>query len=204
MKTKLLIGGALLIALLIGGGIYLAQPEQATAPETEAVATAVVENVEANPATTTENINPEVATTNTTPTTQQPTQAAPKPQAPTTPPVKKSPPLPYSAVITYDGGKFVPEEVTIIEGGTVRFVNQSDIGMWIASDNHPMHDRYPIKSSSDCGGSSFDQCASVSTGKSWSFTFERVGTWGFHNDERARDTGSVKVMRAEEYLKLLE
>ncbi len=110
---------------------------------------------------------------------------------------------PYTAVVVYNGDRFIPEEVTVIAGGTVRFVNTSDKEMWVASDNHPTHTRYPIKDESDCRGSSFDQCKAVGGGESWSFAFTRTGTWGYHNHMRAQDGGEVVVRTEEEYLKSL-
>jgi plastocyanin len=103
--------------------------------------------------------------------------------------------------VVYDGDRFIPEKVTVIVGGAVRFVNTSDKEMWIASDNHPTHTRYPVKSETDCKGSSFDQCVAVGSGGSWSFTFTRTGTWGYHNHMRAQDNGDVVVRTEEEYLK---
>jgi hypothetical protein len=115
-----------------------------------------------------------------------------------------APTLPYSATIIYDGGRFIPDEVTIVEGGTVRFINNSEyVKMWIASNNHPTHTIYPIKTDSDCKGSSFDQCASVGLSGSWSFKFDRFGDWGFHNHERGKDTGKVHVLRVADYLESL-
>lgn len=108
--------------------------------------------------------------------------------------------LPDTAVITYDGTKFIPETVTIIEGSTVTFRNESDQKMWIGSNNHPTHTLYPVKSDSDCLGSSFDECAAVLKGGEWSFTFSEVGTWNYHNHAKARDGGTVIVQTETEYL----
>ncbi len=128
---------------------------------------------------------------------QTPTVTSPKTSA------KPTPSLPFSAVVVYDGDRFIPDKVTVIAGGAVRFVNTSNQEMWIASDNHPTHTRYPVKSETDCKGSSFDQCAAIGSGESWSFTFTRTGTWGYHNHIHAQDTGDVVVRTEEEYLKSL-
>ncbi len=108
--------------------------------------------------------------------------------------------IPSTATITYTEDGFIPESVTIIEGSTVTFVNESDEKMWIGSDDHPTHTLYPAKSDSDCLGSSFDQCKAVEKGGEWSFTFDEVGTWGYHNHARARNSGTIVVQTEEEYL----
>ncbi len=105
-----------------------------------------------------------------------------------------------TAVITYDGSEFIPETLTIIEGSTVTFKNDSDARMWIGADDHPTHNNYPVKNDSDCLGSSFDQCAAVEKGGEWSYTFTEVGTWGYHNHAKARSAGTVIVQTEEEYL----
>lgn len=206
MQTKLII--ALVVVAAVAVAVYFFSPradaptieDGASSSETTGADSASgmnesgsVENVSGTESDTAQ------AQTKATAPSSQTTTAAPKPSAPAS---SAAPSLPYSATIYYDGGRFIPDEVTIVEGGTVRFVNGSDtIKMWIASNNHPTHTVYPIKTDNDCKGSSFDQCASVGSGGSWSFTFERFGTWGFHNHERARDTGKVIVKTREDYLK---
>jgi len=195
MKTKLLIGGVAIV--LIGTVFYFIQPKEVVAPEPQT--DGQLETPSEIATTTSEDTLP--AETSTTPTQQTPVaQPSTKPST-YTPPAPKTSPLPYTALVSYDGKRFLPETVTIIEGGTVRFLNTGDIKLWVASDNHPTHDRYPVKSDNDCAGSSFDQCTSILNGGSWSFTFTRTGTWGYHNHLRAQDTGEIVVMTKEEYIK---
>lgn len=112
---------------------------------------------------------------------------------------------PFIRTVYYDGGKFVPETITIVEGGTVVFENMSDKReLWVASNPHATHSRYPVKSQNDCAGSSFDQCAGMSAGKTWSFTFTEVGEWRYHNHLRAIDTGMVIVLTKKKYLEYEE
>lgn len=96
-------------------------------------------------------------------------------------------------VVAYTDSGFEPRSVTIQEGQTVRFVNQSSRGMWIGSDSHPTHTLYPVTSESDCLGSSFDTCESLQNGESWEFTFGEVGSWGYHNHVQASHRGTVIV-----------
>jgi hypothetical protein len=65
--------------------------------------------------------------------------------------------------------------------------------MWVASAQHPTHTVYPEKTDADCLGSAFDACEGVSPGNSWSFTFNEVGEWGYHNHLRANHWGRVIV-----------
>jgi len=203
MRLKLFAAAAVIILI----GFYLfAQKTQAPTTDSEIIVTdtpneEVAENnqsgvsTEEEPAETTEN-QTVAEQPQTTPTPAPYTPPAPEPQSE---PVSS---LPFYATVTYDGDEFTPSEITIIEGGTVRFVNIGDVPMWVASDNHPTHTRYPIKDEeTDCIGSSFDQCESVELGGSWSFAFTRIGTFGYHNHMRAKDTGEVTVMSREEYEK---
>lgn len=96
--------------------------------------------------------------------------------------------------VTYTNDGFSPSTITIKQGDTVRFVNQSSTdNMWVGSDIHPTHTQYAGKSSSDCLGSSFDQCTAVGSGSVFEFTFDHVGTWGYHNHVRASKRGTVIV-----------
>lgn len=106
--------------------------------------------------------------------------------------------VPSSVVITYRDGRFWPDEALVVEGGMVHFMNQSDEPMWVASDNHPKHDRYLEKSNAKCGTSDFDQCGTIESGQSWSFAFNRSGTWGYHNHVNAKHTGTVVVVDKDE------
>lgn len=73
--------------------------------------------------------------------------------------------------VVYNNEGFTPKELKIKKGDTVKFVNQSDRKMWVASDNHPAHDIYP----------EFDQKDITERGAEYQFKFEKPGTWGYHN-----------------------
>ena len=86
--------------------------------------------------------------------------------------------------VTYDGSSFSPKVVTIKKGDSVIFINQSDKSMSVASNPHPTHTDYP----------GFDQYKSAEKGMaSYTFVFEKVGTWGYHNHLNPSVTGTVKV-----------
>jgi len=97
------------------------------------------------------------------------------------------------AVITYTNNGFSPKIITISKGDTVQFINESSSLMWIASDIHPTHSLYPIKSGSDCLGSSFDQCAASQNGGVWEYTFTETGSHGYHNHRQVSKRGVVIV-----------
>ena len=98
-----------------------------------------------------------------------------------------------AAIVTYTDSGFSPKAVTIEQGGTIRFINESSGVMWVASANHPTHTKYPEKTGSDCLGSVFDACTELANGVSWEFTFNQVGEWGYHNHKRVVDWGIITV-----------
>lgn len=106
---------------------------------------------------------------------------------------------PAFTVVTLTDAGFSPTTVTVAVGETVRFVNESSRGMWIGSNDHPTHTQYDGTSTREhcADGTStngtFDQCASANKGDYWDFTFEKAGTFGFHNHVGASNTGTVIV-----------
>jgi plastocyanin len=101
-----------------------------------------------------------------------------------------------SAVVTvvYGQGGFVPATVTIKKGQSVTWVNQSGGQMWVASAQHPTHTAYDGTALAEhCAtttGDAFDQCKA---GMTFGFTFDKVGTWRYHNHAQASHFGSVVV-----------
>ncbi|TSC62209.1 MAG: Plastocyanin [Parcubacteria group bacterium Gr01-1014_48] len=95
--------------------------------------------------------------------------------------------------VAYGPKGFDPKSVTIKAGQTVTFVNESESSMWVGSSMHPTHADYPEKTANDCLGSAFDQCEAVGTGGSYSFTFNKKGSWGYHNHVAPNNWGTVVV-----------
>lgn len=93
--------------------------------------------------------------------------------------------------ISYMDNGFDPNSLTINQGDTVIFMNNSSRAFWPASDIHPTHGSYPEKGG--CIGSAFDACSSIEPNQTYSFTFNEKGTWGFHNHLRANYTGVIIV-----------
>lgn len=101
--------------------------------------------------------------------------------------------IPTSTVIYADTG-FTPKTITIKKGTRIVFVNKTTNKMWIASDPHPTNQGYSGKPRTahcpDTSGTAFDQC---NTGNNYSFIFNKVGTWGYHNHMVDQDRGVIIV-----------
>lgn len=85
--------------------------------------------------------------------------------------------------VRYTNIGFLPKSLTVEEGTTVTFTNESTGGMWVASDNHPSHSILP----------DFNQNEVVSAGGTYSYTFTKAGQWGFHNHMRPEHEGIILV-----------
>jgi plastocyanin len=104
---------------------------------------------------------------------------------------------PMSMTVTYGPNGFSPSSVTIATGGTVTWVAGPGADeLWLASNPHPTHEGYDgTTRAQHCatgykGPQPFDQC---SVGTTFSFTFTKVGSWGYHNHGNHSDTGTVIV-----------
>ncbi len=100
---------------------------------------------------------------------------------------------PMAATVTYDGKKFSPASVTIAKGGTVSFINS--VGkMWVAANQHPTHTEYDGTSRQQhCAAGvtpSFDQCI---PGSNYSFTFNKTGSFDFHDHMNPAAEGKVII-----------
>ena len=104
---------------------------------------------------------------------------------------------PDEATVTYTDDGFSPATVTVAQGSTVHFVNQSSGEFWPASAMHPTHIVYPGSGIELCGTAValtiFDACGGVASGGTWSFTFNEVGQWGYHDHLNASHFGKVVV-----------
>ncbi|HEX7651364.1 MAG TPA: hypothetical protein VF439_01440 [Candidatus Paceibacterota bacterium] len=99
-------------------------------------------------------------------------------------------------VVTLTDSGFSPETITIKKGQAVTFVNQSKSGMWVASDPHPTHQGYDGTTRTEhCvpgyeGAAPFDECT---VANQFTFTFQQVGSWGYHNHVIDEQHGTVIV-----------
>lgn len=99
-----------------------------------------------------------------------------------------------TVTVTYTDQGFSPATITIRRGSRVRFVNATSESMWVASAQHPTHTTYSGTSRTehcpDTAGTAFDQCAA---GNSFTFTFNKVGSWKYHNHMDSEDVGTIVV-----------
>jgi len=80
-------------------------------------------------------------------------------------------------------GAFFPAEIKIRKGDTVVWTNFDSSPAWPASAFHPTHEVYP----------GFDARTALNQGQSYSFTFDKVGNWKYHNHLNPSSTGLVEV-----------
>jgi plastocyanin len=85
--------------------------------------------------------------------------------------------------VNYSNKCYSPSTITIKKNEAVIFTNNSNRDMWPASDNHPSHSLYP----------EFDATGSISPGDTYTFTFTKIGTWGYHDHEKPSCTGTITV-----------
>jgi plastocyanin len=106
--------------------------------------------------------------------TPNPTPTAP----PATPPAASS-----NATINMTASGFSPATLTVKKGTTVTFVNDDSKPRQPASAPHPSHTDYP----------GFDPKQGIAPSDSWDFTFDRVGTWRYHDHLNPTQFGSITV-----------
>ncbi|MBI2109149.1 MAG: hypothetical protein HYT93_03145 [Parcubacteria group bacterium] len=86
---------------------------------------------------------------------------------------------------------FSPKEIIIQKGDTVLWIGRSTGHSWPASDIHPTHGLYPELGG--CIGSTFDSCRTLSLGDEYSFLFNKVGVWQYHDHLNPLHAGTITV-----------
>lgn len=80
---------------------------------------------------------------------------------------------------------FAPAIITIKKGDSVTWINKRDTASWPASAQHPSHTVYPGSGITKCGtldeNKIFDACREVQKGQSYTFQFNNVGSWNYHD-----------------------
>ncbi len=94
----------------------------------------------------------------------------------------------FQALVSYTDRGFEPQALSIKQGGTVRFTNNSPREIWVASVGVP----YP-SGSADCGQSAFDSCVVLKPLEFWEFTFNEKGEWTYADNLHKEFTGKVRV-----------
>ena len=100
-------------------------------------------------------------------------------------------------VIEITSSGFSPSPLTIKKGKTVIFVNKDTEEHWPASAMHPTHTVYPGSNIEKCGTAEesniFDTCRGLNPGESYSFTFNEIGSWSYHDHLVANLFGKIIV-----------
>lgn len=101
----------------------------------------------------------------------------------------------YVIEITSEG--FIPKSLEITAGDSITWINEGVEKSWPASAVHPSHTNYPGSGISKCGTDQsdeiFDACKGLANGESWSFTFNEVGTWNYHDHLNSEHFGTIIV-----------
>ena len=90
---------------------------------------------------------------------------------------------PTDVTVTETVSGFEPSTVSIKKGTKVTFLNTTDTYVWPASDPHPTHTGYP----------GFDPLEPFKKGEAWSFIFDKVGTYGFHDHLKPSVKGIIVI-----------
>ncbi len=94
-------------------------------------------------------------------------------------------------VVVYTDSGFSPSTLMVKKGDTVIFKNTASDAMRVAANPHPLHNGYPT--TGGCVSSTFDSCQDIAPVSSWSFEFDIVGTWGYHNHLNPGEGGTIVV-----------
>jgi plastocyanin len=89
-----------------------------------------------------------------------------------------------TANISITANGFNPKEIKITKGTKVVFTNNDTAQHWPASNPHPLHTLYP----------GFDALKGLAQGETYTFTFDKVGNWGYHDHLNPSVHGEIKVV----------
>lgn len=89
-----------------------------------------------------------------------------------------------TAVIKMGDDSYSPQNIQIKKGSKVQFVNSASSLRWPASDLHPSHLIFP----------EFDPKEPIGIGSTWEYTFDKVGSWGYHDHLAPYITGTIRVV----------
>lgn len=87
-----------------------------------------------------------------------------------------------TVTVTADG--FEPKSVRLNRGGTVTFRTRTNKPFWPASNPHPNHETYQA----------FDPRKPIAPNDSWTFTFNDIGVWQYHDHTRPFLRGKIVVV----------
>lgn len=85
--------------------------------------------------------------------------------------------------VSYRNGVFSPTNLRIHAGDTIRIKNESIFPIRVVSDPHPEHN----------GLVGFDSIGDIPQGSFFSFTFAARGIFGYHNEKKPDEAGTIMV-----------
>jgi plastocyanin len=85
--------------------------------------------------------------------------------------------------VRYTDIGFEPTSLEVPLGSMVQFINESNREMWVASNEHPGHELLPT----------FDEFEAVKKGGSYTYVFDKAGTWPYHDHVNAGIEGVINV-----------
>lgn len=92
---------------------------------------------------------------------------------------------------------FEPANIIVQKGTKIVFKNDDSTERWPASAMHPTHTRYPGSGIDKCGTieekNIFDACRGIAPGKEYSFVFNEVGEWNYHDHLTPSIFGKITV-----------
>ncbi len=182
MNKNVLIGLGALVLILVGGFIFLRQRQSTTlTPELPQLIPQLPTEVPTPP-----EVFPTV-----------PTETQTSAETPTETPISTPTPTTQEFVVRITNTGFEPSILEVPKGAKVTFVNESSNPSWPASAVHPTHRVYPGSGIEKCGTPEqeriFDACRGLGKGESWSFVFNEVGEWGYHDHLNPSLRGKIIV-----------
>ena len=94
----------------------------------------------------------------------------------------EQPVVPNNTVL-YKDGFFMPANMSIKAGTTISFINESDEELWVAANPHPAHTSLP----------GFDAKRGYKKGEVYKYTFNKKGSFGYHNHLNPQSRGTLTV-----------
>lgn len=86
-------------------------------------------------------------------------------------------------IVSYKSGVFSPTNLRIHAGDTVRFKNESFFSIRVISDFNPISKQVPL----------FDSVGDIPQGSYFSYTFSEKGIFGYHNEKKPEELGTIIV-----------
>lgn len=85
--------------------------------------------------------------------------------------------------VEIQSNRFAPNLVQIKKGERVTWVNKDTRSHQVSSNPHPIHNGLP----------GFDSLKGIKEGGTYSFTFDKVGSWGYHDHLSPAIEGKIIV-----------